>query len=102
MNLNLMDTNLIVLAAAAILILAVLAWLYVRKRRNTTADLRHKFGPEYDRAVRVHGLEVSSSAVRTLLAAGDMKRARWMLARPFSVLSTPARGRGICRICPKA
>jgi riboflavin kinase/FMN adenylyltransferase len=46
-------------------------------------------------AVRVHGLEVSSSAVRTLLAAGDMRRARWMLGRPFAVLSTQARGRGI-------
>src|SRR5271157_4515324 len=55
MNLHLMDTNLIVLAVAAILIIAVLVWLYMRKRRNTTADLRKKFGPEYDRAVLVHG-----------------------------------------------
>ncbi len=46
-------------------------------------------------AVRVHGLEVSSSAIRALIAAGDMRRARWMLGRPFSVLSTQARGRGI-------
>jgi riboflavin kinase/FMN adenylyltransferase len=46
-------------------------------------------------AVRVRGLEVSSSAVRALVAAGDMRRARWMLGRPFAVLSTPARGRGI-------
>jgi len=46
-------------------------------------------------ALRVHGLEVSSSAVRELVAAGDMKRARWMLGRPFGVRSTPARGRGI-------
>jgi riboflavin kinase/FMN adenylyltransferase len=59
------------------------------------------FGDEYGfavhlhRAVRVHGLEVSSSAVRALVAAGDMKRARWMLGRPFAVCSTPARGRGI-------
>ena len=45
--------------------------------------------------MRVHGLEVSSSAVRRLVAAGDMKRARWMLGRPFAVRSTPARGRGI-------
>jgi riboflavin kinase/FMN adenylyltransferase len=47
------------------------------------------------RAVRVHGLEISSSAVRASVAAGDMKRARWMLGRPFSVRSTPARGRGV-------
>jgi riboflavin kinase/FMN adenylyltransferase len=45
--------------------------------------------------VRVHGLEVSSSAVRRLVAAGDVTRARWMLGRPFAVHSTPARGRGI-------
>jgi riboflavin kinase/FMN adenylyltransferase len=46
-------------------------------------------------AVQVHGLEISSSAIRALVAAGDMRRARWMLGRPFSVLSTQARGRGI-------
>ncbi len=45
--------------------------------------------------VRVHGLEVSSSAIRALVAAGDMRRARWMLGRPFGVRSTQARGRGI-------
>jgi riboflavin kinase / FMN adenylyltransferase len=45
--------------------------------------------------VRVRGLEVSSSAIRALVAAGDMRRARWMLGRPFAVLSTQARGRGI-------
>ena len=37
MNLNLLDPKLIVLAAVVILIVAVLAWLYVRKRRSTTA-----------------------------------------------------------------
>src|SRR6202158_2965837 len=55
MNLDLLDPKLIVLAAVVILIIAVLAWLYIRKRRNTTANLRKKFGPEYDRAVQVHG-----------------------------------------------
>jgi riboflavin kinase/FMN adenylyltransferase len=60
-----------------------------------------EFGREYGFAVHVHapvlvrGLEVSSSAIRTLVAAGDMRRARWMLGRPFAVLSTQARGRGI-------
>jgi riboflavin kinase/FMN adenylyltransferase len=53
------------------------------------------FGVQVHPPVCVHGLEVSSSAVRELVAAGDMKRARWMLSRPFAVLSTPARGRGI-------
>lgn len=57
---NLMDTNLIALALLAILLVAalvVVGWLYLRKRRNTTAVLRKKFGPEYDRAVLVHGSE---------------------------------------------
>jgi riboflavin kinase/FMN adenylyltransferase len=45
--------------------------------------------------VRVRGLEVSSSTIRELVAAGDMTRSRWMLGRPFQVRSTQARGRGI-------
>lgn len=60
-----------------------------------------EFGAEFGftvhvhEAVHVHGLEVSSSAVRERVAAGDMKRARWMLGRPFEVRSTPAPGRGV-------
>ncbi|MFY9907165.1 MAG: hypothetical protein WAK62_18575 [Terriglobales bacterium] len=55
MNLNVMDPKLWVLAAVVIVVIAVVAWLYMRKRRNTTASLRKKFGSEYDRAVLVHG-----------------------------------------------
>jgi riboflavin kinase/FMN adenylyltransferase len=60
-----------------------------------------EFGVEFGFAVHVHepvrakGLEVSSSAIRALVGAGDVRRARWMLGRPFGVRSTPARGRGI-------
>ncbi len=53
------------------------------------------FAVRVHEAVRVHGLEVSSSAIRSLVAAGDVRRARWLLGRPFAVLSTQARGRGI-------
>ena len=60
MNPNLLDPKLIVLAAAVILIIAV--WLYVRKRRSRTADLRQRFGPEYERAVREHGSERKAEA----------------------------------------
>ena len=55
MNLDLLDSKVIVLAAALIVIAAVLVWLYVRNRRRTTAGLRQKFGSEYDRAVLTHG-----------------------------------------------
>jgi hypothetical protein len=62
MNLNLIDPKVIALAVAVILIIAVLVLLYMRKRRSTTANLRKKFGPEYDRAVRVHGTERKAEA----------------------------------------
>ena len=57
MNLDLLDPKMIVLAAAVIVIVALLVWLYVRRRRLTTAGLRQKFGSEYDRAVLAHGSE---------------------------------------------
>jgi len=60
MNLNLIDPRLIALAAGIILIVAVGAWLYVRKRRGTTAGLRQKFGPEYDRAILTHGSQAEA------------------------------------------
>ncbi|MGB8260058.1 MAG: riboflavin biosynthesis protein RibF [Terracidiphilus sp.] len=53
------------------------------------------FSVSVHRAVHVRGLEVSSSAIRALIAQGDMRRARWMLDRPFSVRSAQASGRGI-------
>jgi hypothetical protein len=62
MNLNPMDPKLIVLAAVVILIIAVLAWVYMRKRGSTTANLRQKFGPEYELAVRKHGSERKAEA----------------------------------------
>ena len=52
MNLNLMDPKLIALAVAVVLVIVVAVALYMRKRRNTTAELRERFGPEYDRAVQ--------------------------------------------------
>jgi len=51
-----------VLAAVVILIVAVLGVMYMRKRRSTTADLRQRFGPEYERAVREHGSERKAEA----------------------------------------
>ncbi|SPF41887.1 putative secreted protein [Candidatus Sulfotelmatobacter kueseliae] len=62
MTLSVLDPRLIALLAALIVILAVVAWLYVRNRRSTTADMREKFGPEYDRAVLTHGSERKAEA----------------------------------------
>ncbi len=44
--------------------------------------------------MRLRGERVSSSHIRKLLAEGRVSRARHLLARPFSILSTPGRGRG--------
>jgi hypothetical protein len=63
MDLNqLMDPRLIALTVAVILVVAVLAWLYLRRRRTTTAELRQRFGPEYEQAVREHGSERRAEA----------------------------------------
>jgi riboflavin kinase/FMN adenylyltransferase len=44
--------------------------------------------------MRLRGESVSSSHIRRLLSEGRVSRARHLLARPFSILSTPGRGRG--------
>jgi riboflavin kinase / FMN adenylyltransferase len=44
--------------------------------------------------MRLRGEPVSSSHIRKLLVEGRVSRARHLLARPFSILSTPGRGRG--------
>lgn len=62
MNSSVLDLRLIALLTGLIVILAVLAWLYVRNRRSATADLRKKFGPEYERAVLTHGTERKAEA----------------------------------------
>jgi riboflavin kinase / FMN adenylyltransferase len=59
-----------------------------------------EFGGEMDFEVKVYsemrlrGEPVASSHVRKLLNDGRVSRARHLLARPFSILSTPGRGRG--------
>jgi len=62
MNPHLLDPKFIMLAGVVILVIAVLAWLYAQKRRSTTAGLRQKFGPEYERAVQKHGSERKAEA----------------------------------------
>lgn len=62
MNLSVLDPRLIALLGGLIVILAVLAWVYVRNRRSATAGLRKKFGPEYKRAVLTHGSERKAEA----------------------------------------
>jgi riboflavin kinase/FMN adenylyltransferase len=59
-----------------------------------------EFGREMGFEVKVYpemklrGESVSSSQIRKLLIDGSVSRARHLLARPFSILGTPGRGRG--------
>ena len=46
-------------------------------------------------ALTIRGITVSSSQIRQRIAAGDVSSARVLLGRPFSIRSTPTRGRGI-------
>jgi riboflavin kinase / FMN adenylyltransferase len=63
-------------------------------------NLLTKFGREMGFKVKVYpelrlrGEPVSSTQIRKLLAHGRVSRARHLLARPFSILSTAGRGRG--------
>lgn len=63
-------------------------------------DTLRAFGREMEFEVhdypemRLRGENVSSSHIRKLLADGRVSRARHLLGRPFSILSTPGRGRG--------
>ncbi len=58
MNLQeLMNPTVIGSAVAVIVAIVVIAWLYGRRRRATSAGLRERFGPEYERAVQQHGSE---------------------------------------------
>jgi hypothetical protein len=58
----LMDPSVIGIAVSVILVVAVLASLYVWRRRTIVAALRQRFGPEYERAVREHGSERRAEA----------------------------------------
>ena len=44
--------------------------------------------------LRVRRESVSSTRIRELISVGDVRRARVLLTRPFSILSTAGRGRG--------
>jgi riboflavin kinase/FMN adenylyltransferase len=63
---------------------------------KTLRDLGREMGFEVHDypEMRLRGEPVSSSHIRKLLTEGRVSRARHLLARPFSILSTPGRGRG--------
>lgn len=69
-------------------------------RAEGDCEKLREFGREFGFGVvvypemRVRGETVSSSRARQLLLGGEVGRARQLLARSFSILGTPAKGRG--------
>ena len=69
-------------------------------RAQGNCEKLKQFGKEFGFEVfiypemRLRGESVSSSRIRQLLLAGEVSRARHLLGRVFSIISTPAKGRG--------
>ncbi len=57
-----MNPQVMIFAVAALLAIAAVVLVLMRKRKATTADLRQRFGPEYDRVVAEHGSERRAEA----------------------------------------
>ncbi len=65
----------------------------VRELRELGATLG--FDVQVHHALHRRGMIISSSTVRSLIAAGDVRQARSLMGHAFFVQSSPARGRGI-------
>ncbi|PYX09609.1 MAG: bifunctional riboflavin kinase/FMN adenylyltransferase [Acidobacteria bacterium] len=69
-------------------------------KASGTVEMLAQYGQEMGFKVvtypemKLRGEPVSSSHIRRLLGEGRVSRARHLLGRPFSILSTPGRGRG--------
>jgi riboflavin kinase / FMN adenylyltransferase len=63
---------------------------------NLLAELGRQMGFDVQTysEMRLRGEPVSSTQIRKLIREGRVSRARYLLSRPFSVLSQPGRGRG--------
>jgi hypothetical protein len=62
MQLNPSDPRFIIALVVIALIVVIAVAVYISKRRKTSADLRQRFGSEYDRAVLEHGSESKAEA----------------------------------------
>jgi hypothetical protein len=82
---SLLDPKVIALVVAVVVVAIVtgLAWRSARQRRAMTADLRKRFGSEYDQAVREHG---SVRRAETQLA-GRAKRVKGLNIRDLDPAS---------------
>jgi hypothetical protein len=81
MNFNLSDPVLIVIVAVVLVVLPAIVWVVVRQRnRRRSAELRARFGTEYELALREYGS--LSKAEAALL--DRLRRVNHMALRPLS------------------
>jgi len=62
MNLPFTTPELIALGIVVALMIVGAAWLYIQKRRTTTAGLRERFGTEYERTMQTQGSQRKGQA----------------------------------------
>src|SRR5258705_6522565 len=53
MSPNNLTPAMMILIVVSILVIAAAVWMFIQKKR--TQDLRSRFGPEYDKAIDIHG-----------------------------------------------
>lgn len=74
------QTTMLIVAIAVVVAVAIVAFIAARASRKRHADLRARFGPEYDRAVQEYG---SVTSAERELAARE-KRVHKQKLRPLS------------------
>jgi hypothetical protein len=57
LHLSLTTPEIIGIVAAVIIVIAIVAFLALQRRKARSAALRRKFGPEYDRVMKKHGTQ---------------------------------------------
>jgi hypothetical protein len=73
MHLALNTPEIIGIAAVIIIVIAVIAFIALQRKRTRTAALRRKFGPEYDWALKKHGAKGEAVLLEREQRAGQIR-----------------------------
>ena len=73
LHLTLTTPEIVGIAAAIIILIAVVTFVALQRKRARTAALRRKFGPEYDRAMKKHGARGEAVLLAREKRAGEIR-----------------------------
>jgi hypothetical protein len=73
MHLALNTPEIVGIAAVIIIVIAVIAFIALQRKRTRTAALRRKFGPEYDWAMKKHGTRGEAVLLERQKRADEIK-----------------------------